>query len=122
MISFRFAAILLSGICTLVFIALLLAPSSYMGLYGVTADASGVFMGQRASPLMLGIAVLLWCARDLRLTPGREAIRLCIIVTFAGIAVTGVAAFMMGTAQWPILIASIGELLIAAIFLWGIRD
>lgn len=121
MIGFRMAATLLCAVCAILFVILLVAPAGYMATYGVSADGSGSFMSRRSAPLMLGLAVLLWFARDLRLTPGREAIRLSMIVIFAGIAATGTAEYLMGHASWTILIAAAGELLIAAVFLWGIR-
>jgi len=121
MIEFRLAATLVAIICAILFVTLLLFPASYMGIYGVTATDAAAFISRRASPLLLGFAVLMWFARDLRLTPGREAIRLSVIVGFAGIAATGIAEFFIGNASWTILVAAAGELLIAAIFLWGIR-
>ena len=120
--SFRLAATFVAFVCAVLFVILLLIPASYMATYGVNATGSAIFMGRRASPLMLGLAVLLFYARDLRMSPAREAIRTAVIVIFAGIALTGILEFMLGNANGTILIAAFAELLVAAVFLWGIRD
>lgn len=121
MIAFRHAAILLSVICAALFVIFLVFPAQYMATYGIASSEGAAFMSRRVSPMVLGLAVLFWYARNLRMSPGREAIRLAVIISFGGIALTGIGEFLVGHASWTILVAAMSELVIAGVFLWGIR-
>lgn len=61
---FRRISVLTALICAVLFALLLLSPASYVATYGVVADAGGMFMVRRASPMFLGFAVMLWLARE----------------------------------------------------------
>lgn len=61
-------------------LALLLLPSAFMGLAGVTLDASGVVMARMVGALLVGIAVMCWFARTADPSVGREALVLGLFV------------------------------------------
>lgn len=61
-------------------LALLLLPSAFMGLAGVTLDASGVVMARMVGALLVGIAVICWFARNADPSVGREALVLGLFV------------------------------------------
>lgn len=104
----------------ILFVVLLTVPGSYTATYGVAADQGGVFMARRASPLFLGIAVLLWMLADQTDAAVQRAISIAMVATFVGVAVTGLFAFATGVASSAILLAGLGELIIAAAF-WVVR-
>lgn len=121
MMPFRLAATLTAIVCAILFPVLLLAANGYMATYGVDSNASAAFMSRRAAPVLLGLAVILWMARDAAPTPERRAISVGVILCFAGIAATGIYEFATGFAGWTILVAAAGELVIAAVFLSFLR-
>lgn len=103
-------------LCALLCVAFLVAPGRYMALYGVHAEPGAVFLGRRAAPLFLGLCVLFWALSGQPTGPLRNAATLAIVVTFVGIALTGVAAFLGGTASRAILVAAGLETTIALLF------
>lgn len=113
---FRKISILTALICAVLFALLLLSPASYVGTYGVGADAGGMFMVRRASPMFLGFAVMLWLARNTGPSPLRNALSWGIAAAFAGVALTGMFEYLRGVASGAILIAAAGEMLIAVLF------
>lgn len=104
-------------VCLVLFALLLLAPASYVGTYGVASDTEVAFMVRRASPMFLGFAVMSWLARNAGPSPLRNALAWGLVAAFTGVALTGIAAFARGEADSVILVAAVGELLIAALFL-----
>ena len=118
---FRGVASLTAIVCLVLFLILFISLATYVGTYGVAIDAGAAFMVRRASPMFAGLALLLWLVRDTAPSATRNAIALCIAVSFAGIAMTGVAEFLAGTASAMILAAGAGEILIAVLFLATIR-
>lgn len=95
--------------CLALFLLLVSSGGYYAETYGVTGDAGAVFISRRASPMFLGLAALLWMARDLPRGPGRDAICIGMAVMWAGIAVTGVYEFATGVAKPAILLAAVAE-------------
>lgn len=61
-------------------LALLLLPAAFMGLAGVTLDASGAVMARMVGALLIGIAVICWTARSAGPSQGREAFVLGLFV------------------------------------------
>ncbi len=96
---------------------LILGPQHYLGLYNVAVDPGAVFLGRRAAPLLLGLAVVFWCLRDVAPGAVRDTVAWSAAVAFGGIAVSGVAAYVGGTASVAILVAAAIEVAIAAAFL-----
>jgi len=61
-------------------LALLLLPGAFMGLAGVTLDASGAVMARMVGALLVGIAVICWFAKNADPSVGREALVLGLFV------------------------------------------
>jgi hypothetical protein len=116
--TFRVACSLTALVGLILFGLLLVVPGVYTATYGVPADTGGMFMGRRASPLFLGLVLMLWALRDHTDAAVQRAICRAMVVLFAGVAVTGIWAFADGTAAAPILLAATGELVIAVAFWW----
>ena len=118
---FRFVALGASVIFLILFVLLAFLPATYVVTYGVEGDAGAIFMGRRASSMFLGLALLMWQVRDAPASSLRSTICWAMAVLFAGIAVTGIIEYLNGTAGAVILIAALGELIVAALFV-GARD
>ena len=90
-------------------------------LMGLKGDAGAIFMGRRASPMFLGLALLMWQLRDAPASSLRSTICWAMAVIFAGIAVTGIIEYLNGMAGAVILLAALGELIVTALFV-GARN
>ena len=108
-----------TALCLALCAVLLVSPGLYTRLYGVTADAGGTFLGRRAAPLFLGLAVFFWVLRDVGQGPLQDATAWAAALIFAGIAVTGIWAYLGGTASRGILVAAMIEIAIAVAFLFS---
>ncbi len=108
--------VLAAVLCAALFPLLLLNPGYYVDTYGVEPDAGASFLGRRASPLFLGLAVMLWMMRDLPRGTARDAVSIGMAFTWGGIAATGLFAFSTGTANANILIAAVVETAMAVSF------
>jgi hypothetical protein len=118
---FRMVCSLTAVIAMALFGLLLILPGHYTAGYGVTADVGGMFMGRRASPLFLGLAILLWMVRD-EVEPNiQRAVSLSMIGLFAGVACTGIWSFASGLGNTNILLAALGEYIIALAFFIAMR-
>ncbi len=111
--TFRVFAVLVAIICVVLFVLLLLFPLTYVGTYGGATGDGSAFMARRASPLFLSIAVPLVLMRGAGPSPVRSAFCWGIAISFIGVALTGLFEFTQGRANTNILIAAVGELLIA---------
>ena len=105
-----------SVLCVALCVVFLVSPGHYVALYGVANDAGGLFLGRRAAPLFLGLAVFFWVLRGAGPGPLRDATVWAAALTFGGIAVTGIWAYAGGTASRAILVAAGLELTIALAF------
>lgn len=113
---FRIVSALSALLCLALFPLLLFNSGFYVESYGVAADAGADFLGRRASPMFLGLAVLLWLGRDTAAGSARDAVCLGMAAMWAGIAATGLYEFAIGTAKPTIVLAAIAELALAAGF------
>lgn len=104
-------------LCLALFVVFVVNPGAYSQMYGVAADTGGTFLGRRAAPLFLGLAVFVFALRGADPGPLRDASVLAVAVTFAGIAVTGIAAYLTGPASFAVLVAAGLELGIAALWI-----
>ena len=114
---YKVACSLTAFVCLVLFVIFLVAPAAYTAGYGVVAGEGGIFFGRRLSPMLLGLAIILWMLRDHADVAVQWAVAITMSVTFAGVAGTGVCAYMTGVAGQTILLAAVGELAIAAAFL-----
>ena len=106
-----------SALCVALCAVFVIAPGAYTALYGVAADAGGVFLGRRAAPLFLGLAIFFWALRGVGPGPLQDATAWAAAATFIGIAATGVWAWLGGTASFAILVAAAIEVAIGLAFL-----
>ena len=106
-----------AALCLALFAVFVIAPGAYTQLYGVAADAGGLFLGRRAAPLFLGLAVFFWALRGTGPGPLQDATAWAAAVTFIGIAVTGIWAWLGGTASFAVLVAAALEVTIGLAFL-----
>ena len=118
--SFALVARIVAAICTALFVIFLVFPATYAPTYGVAADEGALFITRRAAPMFIAPIIILWLAASMPNSPLRRAVAAGFALTFAGIAVTGIAAFLTGTASAAVVIAALGESLIAAA-LWLTR-
>jgi hypothetical protein len=118
--TFQFVCRFTAVVGMILFVFLAIAPGAYTATYGVAADVGGIFLGRRASPLFLGLAMVAWLLSDQKDADVQRAVCLSMTFTFVGVAITGLLAFMAGTTSALILGAGVGELLIAAAF-WYVR-
>ena len=121
MINFRIACLIAMIVCLVVFATLLIAPANYVGGYGASGDAGAEFMGRRAAPVFLGLALVTGLLRGSIDLTVQWAVSWAVIVAFVGTAVTGTYAYLQGDASQNILVASFGEMLIAGIFLISLQ-
>jgi len=115
--TFQLAARLVVLVCAVLFVIFLCAPHAYSPLYGVETNQSAQFMTRRAAPMFLAPMFILWAASSAPRSGLRDAVALGVAVMFAGVCVTGVAAWMQGIASPMILWAAAGEAVIAALLL-----
>ena len=116
MISFRIVCSLTAVVCIVLFGIFLAAPGFYVAVYGVRADASGMFLGNRAAPVFLGLAALCWLLRRQTEPEVQAAVSLSMILIFGGIKITGIWAYFQDVATASILVAAAGECAIAFAF------
>lgn len=121
MINFRIACLVGMIVCLVIFAVLLVVPGNYVNGYGVPADEGAAFMGRRSAPALLGLALITGLLRGNIDLAVQWAVSWAMIVVFAGVAATGIYAYLQGEASQTILIAASGELLIAAIFAISLR-
>ncbi|SEN61724.1 hypothetical protein SAMN04488003_12313 [Loktanella fryxellensis] len=106
-----------AAICVGLFAVFLISPASYTALYGVTGDPGLIFVGRRAAPLFLGLAVFFWVLRTAGPGPLQDATALAAALIFGGIALTGLWAWWGGTGGTAILVAAGLEAVIALAFM-----
>ncbi len=92
-------------------------PDGMITDFGFEALDGALFMTRRGSMLMLGPAVLLFFARNLRHSPGRQAIALSIGATMVGLAVLGLFELARGVAGTDILFPVTVETLVGMSYL-----
>lgn len=118
--TFAFAARILAIVCAGLFVILAVFPQFYTPAYGVAAGDEVQFMARRASPMFLGVAVILWIVAKAPHSNLREGVTLGVVVIFLGVAITGCLAFINGVATPTILIAAAFECLGACV-IWAMR-
>ncbi|WP_342075673.1 hypothetical protein [Yoonia sp. SS1-5] len=108
-------------LCVALFILFVVNSGYYIATYGVAPDSGADFLGRRAAPLFLGLAIVLWACRDLDVGSARDGICLAMAVTWMGIAATGIYEWTIGTASFAILVAAFSEIVIGTLFLLARR-
>jgi hypothetical protein len=85
----------------------------YMATYGVEVEGGGIVFGRRMAPVILGLGIMLYLARDEPPSPLRRIICIAVAVVFAGVGCTGILAYMSGEADIAIIVAASVEVLVA---------
>lgn len=97
-------------------------PGAYVENYGVPADDGAVFLGRRASPMFLGLALMLWMARDATAGTARTGVCVGVACMWIGIGMTGLFEFARGAASISIVVAAVGEFFLAGLLLLAVRS
>lgn len=121
MISFRVACLVSTILCLVLFGIFLISPTDYAGSYGGAAGPGAEFMGRRAAPSLLGLALITGLLRGTLDLAVQWAISWGMIVVYLGVALTGIYTFAIGEASQTILLAASGEILLACIFGLSLR-
>jgi len=106
------AALVMGGL----FLCLLLLPGIIHWLFGIASEPSTDLMSRRAGMLFLGLAIIVFQARDAPQSPLRRAITLGITVMMAALALLGMAEYYRGQAGLGIWIAICVEVIFAALY------
>jgi hypothetical protein len=115
MLTFRPVAMIASAFCLALSVLWFADVSAYTALYGIELGEGGNQLGRRASPILLGLGVLLYLARDEAPSPLRRTVCLGAVLIFAGVGVTGLIAYQSGAASFAILVAALTEFAVAAV-------
>jgi hypothetical protein len=115
-VSFRQAAIAGSGICFVLAAAWMGAPQFILWIWQINGSDSALLMARRGAALFLGIAVMLWLARDTESSPTRHAIAVGFSVACVVLAVLGTYDFVAEHAGIGILAAVTIEAILALTF------
>lgn len=103
------------------FAQLFFTPASFVVNAGLQATVATSIICQRASMFMLGLSVMLFCARSLSHSPIRQAICLSTGITMTGLAYLSSAELIRGTvnnSMWTaIIIESVSALLFWIVFI-----
>jgi len=115
--SFRTLAIATSALCIALSASWLLAPHTWLELWGVAGytGAAGL-VARRAAALFLGFAVVLFEARDVPPTAGRRAIALGFATACGALALLGACELIAGHARAGIVLPILTESVLAALF------
>jgi hypothetical protein len=115
-LSFRQVAISGSSICFALAAVWLGAPQSILWIWQISGSDSTLLMARRGAALFLGLAVVLWLARNAESSPTRHAIAVGFSVSCAALAALGIYDFAAGHAGVGILAAVSVEAMLALTF------
>jgi hypothetical protein len=93
------------------FFQLFFGPASFVEGMGLQHSEATSVLARRASMFMLGLSVLLFCAKSLPHSPARQYINLSTGITMIGLACTGIYEHFMETVNASIFIAIFFETL-----------
>jgi peptidoglycan/LPS O-acetylase OafA/YrhL len=97
------------------FVVALFFPGSFFIDVGVEAGDAAYFITRRAAMFMLGIAVLLFSARNLQPSHARQCIVGATAVTMSGLAIMGTYEFLRGFVDEGIFMAIGVEFIVAVV-------
>jgi peptidoglycan/LPS O-acetylase OafA/YrhL len=113
-ISTSFTALL----CCYLFYSLCFSPQSFLLDLGVEGNEAAYFISRRTGMLMLGVSVLMFCARNLPHSQARQAIALSIAITMLGLTITGTYELLRGYVGNAIIGAIAIESILASSFFY----
>lgn len=101
---------------------LIFAPRVYLSLYVTPITPDMTFAAQRLAPAIVGLAALLWLARDLPAGPFPAAFSLIAAGVWFGVAATGLYHFATDMAGVGILVAAATEVILGVLFVIASRQ
>jgi hypothetical protein len=105
-LSFRQAAVAGSSICFALAAVWMGAPQFIIWVWQINGSDSTVMVARRGAALFLGLAVMLWLARNTDNSPTRHAMAVGFSVSCAALAALGIYDFISGHAGIGILAAA----------------
>ena len=115
-ISFRHVAIVACGICLLLAVIWLLAPQLILWLWQIGDPQPTLVMARRGGALFLGLAAMLFLARNAEPSTARGAISVGLCLACAILAILGLGEWVAGHAGVGIGLAALVEILLSASF------
>lgn len=118
--NFKRLALAYACICFIIASFWLFAPQIFVVLWGTQANSmqgTATMMGRRAAALFIGVGVILVYARNAAPSEVRSAIVYGLATACFVLAALGVFEFFKGTTHAGILVAALGEVLMAAAIL-----
>jgi hypothetical protein len=115
-LSFRYLAIIASGICLALAVIWIFTPQFLLWIWHVDAAGSALLMARRGGALFLGIGAMLWRARDVGNSPARDAMATGFSICCAALAVLGIYEFASRHAGLSIWLAIVVEAVLGASF------
>jgi hypothetical protein len=114
--TFRGAAIAASSLCLALAALWMGAPQFILWVWQIDGSQATLVMARRGAALFLGLAVMLWLARDAESSPTRSALAIGFSVCCAALAALGIYDFMAGHAGLGIWMAVVVESALALTF------
>jgi len=114
--TYKTACIGTSLLFLYLFFQLLLNSATFVDGLGIQSSVATSVLCRRTSMFMLGISVLLFCARRLPHSPARQFICLSTGITMIGLACTGINELIGGTVNTSILQAIAIEITCGTLF------
>lgn len=119
--TYKQVSIFASVLCLTLFAVLMLCPAVIYWLFNVDGNATADFIGRRASILFFGLAMLTFLGRNDANTAARQTIATSLFIIMAGLACLGTIELLRGAVGSGILIAVLGEVLFASLYLPFVR-
>lgn len=115
--SYKAVSIAASALCSALFACLLVAPDLIYWLFGIERHTTADLLARRAAMLFLGMAVLTFLGRNAPYSSLRQVVSVAMATTMAGLMLTGMYEFFLGTAGIGIWSAIGGEALFLGLYL-----
>ncbi len=116
-VFYRTVSIAASALYSTLFVCLLVAPGSIYWLFGVERHTTADLLAKRAAMLFLGLAVLSFLGRNEPYSNLRQMVLVAMATSMAGLMLTGMYEFFLGTAGIGIWSAIGGEALFLSLYL-----
>ncbi len=115
--TYKTVSVAASALYIALFACLLIAPDLIYWLFGIESHTTADLLAKRAAMLFLGLAVLSFLGRNAPYSSLRQAVSAAMATTMAGLMLTGMYEFFLGTAGIGIWSAIGGEALFLSLYL-----
>lgn len=116
--TFKFLALALVALTSVLALLLLLVPASVMTLFAIDSGDAAAFLGRRAGVLFASQGVMWFLARNAPPSAARQALLIGVTIMMGGLACLGIGEFLRGFAGPGILLAAATEAFYAGCALW----